>query len=159
MYEGNIKNMECPNCKKSNKINSTTDNNYFVTYQLESLLKEVILENIEDFIVTREKTNDNITDISDGKLYNETQVINKVHKVTLTLNTDGVQVFKSKNKSLWPIQLIVNELPIKKRFQTKNILVSGLWYDTTHPPMELFLKPIIYEGTHLIEIKWIGIKI
>lgn len=53
-----------------------------------------------------------MTDITDGELYNKTQVLKKVHKVTLTLNTDGVQVFKSKTKSLWPIQLIVNELPI-----------------------------------------------
>ena len=31
--------------------------------------------------------------------------------VTLTLNTDGITVFKSSTESLWPVYLTVNELP------------------------------------------------
>lgn len=158
LYEGiKRRNKECPNCKKSNQINSTTENNYFVIYPLENLLKEVITQNIEDFVCDREQTNDSMSDITDGDLYKSgTQYLNRNHKITLTLNTDGVQVFKSKNKSLWPIQFTINELPINKRFQTKNILVTGLWFNSTHPPMELFLKPVLKE---LIELQSTGLTV
>lgn len=155
MYEENARSMECTNCKTINHISSTTDNNYFVTYQLESLLKEVISQNINDLVDNEEHNNDTISDITDGNLYKETKVPN-VNRVTLTLNTDGVQVFKSKNKSLWPIQFIINELPIKKRFLKKNLLVTGLWFHSTHPPMDLFLKPIMKE---LISLKTNGLTV
>lgn len=158
MYEENAQTMECLNCKKINKISSTTDNNFFVTYELEIQLKEVIEQNIYDFMEHQETLNCNndISDINDGKLHKSRNVGESYHEVTLTLNTDGIQVFKSKNKSLWPIQFIINELPINKRFQTKNILVSGLWYDSKHPPMELFLKPVIKE---LITLKTTGLTV
>ena len=31
--------------------------------------------------------------------------------VSLTMNTDGVQVFHSSNYSLWPLFFLINELP------------------------------------------------
>lgn len=79
MYENNLRTMECPHCKTSNKINSATETNYFVTYQLESILKEVISQNIHDFISNQQNdnSNDDISDINDGKLYikNHKQII------------------------------------------------------------------------------------
>lgn len=36
--------------------------------------------------------------------------------VTLTVNTDGIPVFHSSNYAFWPIYLMVNELPYKKRY-------------------------------------------
>lgn len=157
MYEENTRTIECSNCKEINKINSTTDNNFFVTYPLETQLKEVISQNIHSFLSNEENVNDNsdISDINDGKLYKETNILQH-RKITLTLNTDGIQVFKSKNKSLWPIQFIINELPVHKRFQSKHILVFGLWYDAHHPPMEIFLKPIMKE---LITLKSTGLTV
>lgn len=80
MYEEKKQIIQCPHCNTSNRINSTTDNNFFVTYQLESILKEVILQNIDDFIEKQHIVNENegISDIYDGKLYKETQANNKI---------------------------------------------------------------------------------
>jgi hypothetical protein len=65
--------------------------------------------------------------------------------VTLTLNTDGVKVFKSSKKgSLWPIQFVNNELDASVRYKPENIILCGLWFGGD-PPMELFFKPLIEE--------------
>ena len=59
------------------------------------------------------------SDICFGDLYKElysTRAIDPRNKcVTLTLNTDGIPIFKSSNFAFWPIYLIVNELPYKTR--------------------------------------------
>ena len=53
-----------------------------------------------------------IQDICDGRKYRELgQFINEGN-LTLTVNTDGVQLFKSSSVSMWPIWVIINELPM-----------------------------------------------
>ena len=39
------------------------------------------------------------------------------------MNTDGVAVFKSSKKSLWPIWLVINELPPNERYTMKEVCV------------------------------------
>ena len=36
--------------------------------------------------------------------------------ISLTLNTDGVAIFKSSKNSLWPVWLVINELPPTERY-------------------------------------------
>ena len=53
-----------------------------------------------------------ITDIYDGKIYrtlcSENESLRK-ETITLTLNTDGIQVYQSTNKLMWPVLLMINE--------------------------------------------------
>lgn len=54
-------------------------------------------------------------DIYDSELY-RSYVKNKgplsnPQNISFTFNTDGAPVFKSSNDSIWPIYLVVNELP------------------------------------------------
>ena len=46
----------------------------------------------------------------------------------LTLNCDGVPVFKSSQYGIWPLQGMVNELPYHVR--KENVLLFGLWFGT-----------------------------
>lgn len=55
-----------------------------------------------------------ISDIHQGKKYPEMFV--SQGNITLTTNTDGVQLFKSSNVSMWPIWAIINELPPNMRY-------------------------------------------
>ncbi|KAF3851943.1 hypothetical protein F7725_005298 [Dissostichus mawsoni] len=48
------------------------------------------------------------------------------HGYSLTLNCDGVPVFKSSLYSIWPLLGIVNELPYPVR--KENVLLFGLWF-------------------------------
>ena len=43
---------------------------------------------------------------------------------------------------MWPILLCINELPYTQRFQSKNILLAGLWYGKEKPQMSAFMKPV-----------------
>lgn len=57
-----------------------------------------------------------IRDVYDGQLYREhLDFLSKPANVSLMINTDGVAVFKSSNSSLWPVWVVVNELPKRKR--------------------------------------------
>lgn len=92
-----------------------------------------------------ENNNDNITDIFDAEIYRKLRRKYHGHRfVTLTVNTDGAPVFKSANKSLWPLQFYVNEINANKRFRRSNILISSIAYGKT-PDMTSFLKPFIEE--------------
>ena len=55
-----------------------------------------------------------ISDVYDGKAYQihmaEGGFLSNPMNISLPLNTDGVQVLKSSNLSLWPVHLVINEL-------------------------------------------------
>lgn len=54
-----------------------------------------------------------IRDIHDGNQYRQHYefVSQSPGNLTLLANTDGVQLFKSSKVSMWPIWLVINELP------------------------------------------------
>lgn len=71
-------------------------------------------------------------DIYDGKLYKSyvenDGPLNHPENISFTFNTDGASVFKSSNVSIWPIYLIVNELPYRLRMKKENMLLAALWF-------------------------------
>ena len=58
-----------------------------------------------------------IADICDGLLYRrfKSKRGSNENSISVVLNTDGVVVFKSTNYSIWPVFLMVNELPFVER--------------------------------------------
>lgn len=72
------------------------------------------------------RDSDMIRDIYDGEGYkHHSHFLDQPANVSLLLNTDGVAIFHSSKVSLWPIWVIVNELPIRKRYN---------YYDTIDCP-------------------------
>ena len=66
-----------------------------------------------------------ISDVYDGELYRKHAVfVSQPANVTLLLNTDGVSVFRSSKATLWPVWLIVNELPRRLRYEYKTRLLN-----------------------------------
>lgn len=55
-----------------------------------------------------------LSDITDGSLYANLEAETCI---SLTLNTDGVSIFKSNKMSVWPILLMINELPFVDRYK------------------------------------------
>ena len=69
----------------------------------------------------RQRTdNGKIRDICDGTEYKkhvENGFLADTRNISLALNTDGVAIFKSSKKGeLWPLYLVINELPPKMRY-------------------------------------------
>lgn len=86
-----------------------------------------------------------VSDITQSPAYNQLPL--GPDDVTLTWNTDGVPIFKSSAYSVWPLELMVNELPFKERMN--NILLAGLWFGPNKPNMQCFLVPFVQEMNDL----------
>ena len=60
---------------------------------------------------------DCVSDVYDGTEYKKhVAFLQQPGNVSLLLNTDGVKMFNSSSVSLWPIWLVINELPPSERY-------------------------------------------
>lgn len=63
-----------------------------------------------------------LADICDGQIYQEFRrkqiqdTYNGIISISFTLNTDGALLFQSTSSSIWPVLLMINELPFNERF-------------------------------------------
>ena len=90
-------------------VSSTINQNFTDSFLWEQLQKR--FENLPDGC---------IRDIYDGceyRKYVQCEFLSAHNKanVSLTLNTDGVDIYRSSKYSLWPVWLQINELPPTQR--------------------------------------------
>lgn len=150
------KGLKCSHCDESLKTNET---NFFVILPVEEQIKQSVKNNwteISEFKTSDDK--DYISDAHDGTILRE--VLNHykdsdINVLSLCLNVDGANKFKSNSLSVWPIQLMQNYLPPHVRFLQKNIILNGLYYHKCNEDKELnfhqFLRPLIAEINQLKE--------
>ncbi len=142
---------QCVVCHTTWDKNSSLKNGNFFIYlpiqtQLEHLLQR---EDIAHCLKSRDSTcnSENYEDIGSGKMYHDLYKIGGplhcTHGYSLTLNCDGVPVFKSSLYGIWPLYGIVNELPYPVR--KENVLLFGLWFGDKKPNVNTFLKPFTLE--------------
>ena len=74
--------------------------------------------------------------------------------LALSVFTDGVPLFKSSPVSLWPVYLVILNLPAKVRMKSQNVILCGLWVGPIKPVMKLLLEPIM---THLRRLCSVGL--
>jgi hypothetical protein len=89
-----------------------------------------IFKNKAIFKIKQNKSDD-IIDTDDGAIYKEIlqttdgkMILNK-KAFTFSLNSDGISVSSSSNKSIWPVYLTINEILPEKRFNINNVIVAG----------------------------------
>lgn len=80
-----------------------------------------------------------VSDITESPAYNLLPL--GPDDITLTWNTDGIPIFHSSDYSVWPLEVMVNELPFKERMN--NVLLAGLWFGPKKPNMQCFLVPFV----------------
>ena len=86
----------------------------------------------------------NITDINCGEEYIRLKGNSEnLERISLMFNVDGVPVFKSSPKSLWPVYHTINELPVRLRKQ--HMILHCLWFGNCKPRMDTYLKPLVDE--------------
>lgn len=130
------------NCSTCNSVLYTEHDQFFVIINTSAQLKRIIEVNWDSIVEyqNRKRDDKNINDISDGYILSSLNQQNPLDiKLSLLMNTDGVQVFKSSTESLWPIQLICNFLPPNLRFNKNNIIVCGLYLGKGKPDIMSFL--------------------
>ena len=75
--------------------------------------------------LSKPRVSGSISDVYDGELYQKhAAFVSQPANVTLLLNTDGVSVFRSSKATLWPVWLIVNELPRRLRYEYKTRMLN-----------------------------------
>ena len=88
-------------------------------------------EEIQHRFSRGKNSDDTITDVYDGVLHKELcekRILNSKDNISFIMNTDNVPVFKLSKVSIWPIFMIINELPYNKKMAKEDMLLSGLWF-------------------------------
>jgi hypothetical protein len=117
----------------------------FVTFELESQLKDLLERNKNELILPKMPLPEYpIKDVWNTRIHKELLAKYKKPFISFLLNTDGVKIFKSGKKSLWPIILCVNNLPLNKRFKQNNLIVCG-FHMSNELNMAVFLESLIME--------------
>ena len=141
----------CTNCGKS--LKGAKSKSYFIEVSIDEQLGNFFKRpNFIELIKQRSKRTktsaNNIEDIYDGEvnkcLSKDGGVLSDKFpfNISLTLNTDGVILFKSSKFSIWLVYLMINELPFKQRKQSENMIFCGLWCRDAKPFIGTFFRPI-----------------
>lgn len=143
----------CPNTYCNKEIKTKADRGYFIEINVESRLKDMFqrqefCELIQQRFKRSKRKENNIEDIYDGSIYRSMSSDNGPlsgsypYNLSFTLNTDGIPVFKSSKLSIWPMYLMINELPFKQRKKSENMILCGLWFGDQKPFMMSFSEPL-----------------
>lgn len=111
-------------------------------------MKSSIEKNWESIFDYKQKERDKqyIADIHDGLIcQNMNEKFPHTFNLSLVLNIDGAQVFKSSKKSLWPVQLYQNYLHPRVRYIATNVIVAGVYFGSSKPNPNQQLFPLFTE--------------
>ena len=104
--------------KQFNKKTLIDEGKYFLYIKIEEQLQQILEdETVRDNIIMDRTDKDKLTDIQDGKKYKSLYggALRHEENLSLSMNCDGAPVFSSSMMSIWPVQLILNELPPELR--------------------------------------------
>nr|XP_037269998.1 uncharacterized protein LOC119161561 isoform X2 [Rhipicephalus microplus]XP_037285845.1 uncharacterized protein LOC119178705 isoform X2 [Rhipicephalus microplus] len=142
---------QCIQCGHRTSVSSLSDMPFFVTLDVESQLQR-LLKDCALLDLTKPLHHDgSLGDLCDGEMYHKFAASTQQcgPRITFTLNADGTPLFKSSGTSIWPIQLIVNEIPAEQRMS--KLVLAALWFWKEKPNMELFQNTFVKEMSHLSE--------
>ncbi|XP_044598389.1 uncharacterized protein LOC123274718 [Cotesia glomerata] len=143
----------CDQCEEKIRLNSLNENYFLsinVEYQLKELLKlKNIYSTIGESFNNKYGDNSQITDITDSELF--VKFANNNEKIIyLNVSTDGAPIFRKSKRSMWPLQILVNNLPPRLRFS--NVIIAGFMivkHEPTPELMNLYMESFIKQIENL----------
>lgn len=141
----------CSQCKAA--IRSSSKLKHFHNFNISDQLHRIIATNHSHLELGKSSANQTISDVCDGEIYRDINRSISDTFITLKMNVDGIQPNRGSNKSIWPITLVVNELPLDRRFSPENVILGGVWPGPSKPSrkeMTMFFQPLVNE---LIELE------
>lgn len=136
----------CSVCQSSFSANTIIYISFYA-----QLVSELV-KNAKYLLNRNSNVSNNLCDIYDGSMYN---VYTKKYAnasddiLPLGFNVDGVQVYRSGKKSVWPAMIVQNYLPPNIRYKPENIILVALFYGQK-PNMERYLSPLIEQTEKLL---------
>ena len=138
----------CNVCQKDLDLANPSNTSFFVIIDPSTQVSDLLRIHGKEYnYITRERQREDghLKDVYDGNAYqnflNSLPQEDRYNYVTTILNTDGAAKFKSSQFSVWPIYLMINELPIQLRMN--NLITCGLWCHKNKPEMNTFLDPLV----------------
>ncbi|XP_033122015.1 uncharacterized protein LOC117121027 [Anneissia japonica] len=117
-----------------NKDESISKGNYYIIFSISDQIKCLL----EDSSIQSKILKDN-SEFRKGQCYKELPM--SEDDISLTWGSDGAAIFTSSGFSIWPVTLMINELPYAIR--RKHVLMGGLWFGNGKPNFATFLKPLV----------------
>lgn len=156
IFKRSDRQMQCSICEKEISLNGKNFDSFFATFDVKSSI-QTLLEKHEDYynnVVTNGFHNfEEFHDIYDGNVYRKfvesLPVDERNIYITFTFNCDGAPTFENSTSSIYPIQLMINELPIEVR--TTETTVSALWFGKSKPDMNVLLKGFVNDMNKLTD--------
>lgn len=143
-------------CSCGAVLKSSKTGSFFIEIDIKDQLRkilsnEVITDSLKERF-HRTKTNINaFEDVYDGEIYKEFSANNDLslnqYNFSYTLNTDGCKAADHSKVTIWPVYLMLHELP--DHLRKKNMILVGLWVAKEEPPMNIFLDPFVHQANEL----------
>jgi hypothetical protein len=131
-------------CNKCKTTRLTMHYHLNLKSQIQNIMNKLELKDLD-----RVKTSNDLTDFTDGRIYRnileseDVHLFNKKQAFTFTLNTDGISVSNKSKLTIWPVFLVINELPLNIRFSIDNVILAGLSVGSEKPNIDVFFNPIV----------------
>ena len=140
----------CGNTRFKNNQSGKQRKCYFACLSIHSQIKDILerhgnWERLNQHVASCKNSN-NFCDIINGQLYKSVMLENECGDdayLSLMFNTDGVPLYSSSGISIWPVYLVLNELPPMMRFSKKNMVLWGVWQGKGKPKFQTYFKPFV----------------
>ncbi|XP_052130279.1 uncharacterized protein LOC127751196 isoform X1 [Frankliniella occidentalis] len=70
------------------------------------------------------------------------EFLSEKFNISFMWNTDGVCLYDSSKLQLWPLYLVINELPPEKRYKRENLILAAVYIGESKPTVNVFLKHV-----------------
>jgi hypothetical protein len=122
-------------------------------FDINSQIKRILKRVCDNDFNNKSDSCNTIQDFYDGYLYKSLLLdsengerFSRKEALTFMLNTDGIAKSHNSDQTIWPIYLVINELPLHMRFCMENTIIAGLSVGFKKPDFEyFFLSPIFAE--------------
>ncbi|XP_008213154.1 uncharacterized protein LOC100678713 isoform X3 [Nasonia vitripennis] len=146
---GEIENVRnCRICTLELDLSNPSNTSYFILLNPSSQIKDIISiyqDHYEYVIKERVREPNSISDVYDSKEYikfvDSLPEQDKSNYISAVFNTDGANKFKCSKYSIWPLFLMLNELPKQERMS--KLITCGLFFNKHKPDMTVFLGTFV----------------
>ena len=164
LYIGRSDTNYCTSCKRKFSAKECKKNgSYLLTKSIKSQLTDMLQSGeLWRHIQNRPTYAEGIYgEVYSGDLYKNVNIesfLRSGDNFTLTVNTDGVQVFQSSKYQIWPIMCSINE--IDSKFKSQFIVLQTLWFGLGKLRIDSFLKAFVDEARDLFTngFEWVDSK-
>ena len=98
---------------------------------IEKQIEYIFQKNTFSEFDSQPSVDNDLIDIKDGRIYKKIlssedgELIKWNKAFTMSINTDGISFCTKSKLTIWPVYLVINELPIQKRFSIDNVIIAG----------------------------------